>query len=81
MKIACYAFIFRTWGNTRIIHGTVWHLTAFASTSLTAADQNHSQIEKEILSTLSLCEGFHEYVCGLRFVVANDHEPLISIFP
>ena len=62
------------------LHGTVWHPTAFASRSLTAPEQNYSQIKKETLSIVFSCEKFHEYVYGLRFVVENDHKPLISIF-
>ena len=44
------------------LHGTVWHLTEFTSKSLTAAEQNYSQMEKETLSIVFLCEKFHEYV-------------------
>ena len=62
------------------LHGSVWYPTRFASRSLTAAEQNYSQIEKETLSIAFSCEKFHEYVYGLRFVVENDHKPLISIF-
>ena len=64
------------------LHETVWHPTTFASRSLTAAEQNYSQIEKETLSIVFSCEKFHEYiyVYGLRFVVENDRKPLISIF-
>ena len=45
------------------LHETVWHPTAFGSRSLTAAEQNYSQIEKETLSIVFLCEKFHEYIC------------------
>ena len=62
------------------LHGTVWYPTAFASMSLTAAEQNYSQIEKETLSIVFSCEKFHEYVYGLRFVIENDHKLQISIF-
>ena len=62
------------------LHGTVWYPTAFASRSLTGAEQNYSQIEKETLSIVFSCEKFHEYVYGPRFVVQNDHKPLISIY-
>ena len=47
---------------------------------MTAAEQNYSQIEKETLSIVFSCEKFHEYVYGFRFVVENNHKPLISIF-
>ena len=62
------------------LHGTVWYPTAFIPRSLTAAEQNYSQIEKETLSIVFSCEKIHEYVYGLRFVIENDHKPLISIF-
>ena len=62
------------------LHGTVWYPTAFASRSLTAAEQNYSQIKKESLSIVFSCEKFHEYVHGLCFVVENDHKLLIFIF-
>ena len=61
------------------LHGTVWYHTAFASRSLTAAEQSYSQVEKKTLSIVFSCEKFREYVYGLRFVVENDHKPLISI--
>ena len=32
------------------------------------------------MSLVFLCEKFYEYVYGLRFVIKNDHKPLISIF-
>ena len=55
------------------LHGTVWYPTD-------CTKQNYSQIEKETLSIVFLCEKLHEYVYGLRFIVQNDHKPLISIF-
>ena len=62
------------------LHGTVWRSTAFVSRSLATAEQNYSQIEKGTLSIVFSCEKLHKYVYGLRFVVENDHKPLISIF-
>ena len=44
------------------LHGIVWYPNAFPSRSLTAAEQNYSQIEKETLSIVFSCEKFHEYV-------------------
>ena len=62
------------------LHGTIWHPIAFASRSPTAAEQNYSQIKKDTLSIAFLCEKYHVYVYDLRFVVENDHKPLISFF-
>ena len=61
-------------------HGTVWYPTAFDSRSLTTTEQNYGQIKKGTLSIVFLCEKLRKYVYGVRFVVENDHKPLITIF-
>ena len=80
IKSACDASKLGLAAMLEQLHGSVWYPTGFASRLLTAAEQNYSQIEKETLSIVFSCEKFHEYVYGLRFVVENDHKPLISIF-
>ena len=55
-------------------------LVAYASRSLTLAEQNYCQLEKKTLSILLACEQFHEYLYGRKFQVINDHQPLRSIF-
>ena len=80
IKVKCDASKLGLGAMLEQLHGTVWYPTAFASRSLTGAEQNYSQIEKETLSIVFSCEKFHEYVYGLRFVVQNDHKPLISIY-
>ena len=61
-------------------HDGTWHPVAYASRSLTSAEQNYCQLEKETLSILFACERFHEYLYGRKFLVINDHQPLRSIF-
>ncbi len=61
-------------------HDGSWHPVAYASRSLTPAEQNYCQLEKETLSILFACERFHEYLYGRKFQVINDHQPLRSIF-
>ena len=80
IKSACDASKLGLAAMLEQLHGSVWYPTGFTSRLLTAAEQNYSQIEKETLSIVFSCEKFHEYVYGLRFVVENDHKPLISIF-
>ena len=80
IKITCDALKLGLKVMLEQLHGTVWYPTAFASRSLTAAEQNYSQIKKESLSIVFSCEKFHEYVHGLCFVVENDHKLLIFIF-
>lgn len=52
---------------------------SFASRSLTSAEQNYSQIEKEMLSILFACTKFHFYTYGRKIRVVNDHKPLLGI--
>lgn len=52
---------------------------SFASRSLTIAEQNYSQIEKEMLSILFACTKFHFYTYGRKIKVINDHKPLLGI--
>jgi len=49
---------------------------AFASRTLTSAEQQYAQIEKELLSVAYASEKFHQYVYGRHYVIENDHKPL-----
>lgn len=52
---------------------------AFASRSLSEAEQGYSQIEKELLAIVFSCEKFHQYIYGHRVVIESDHKPLETI--
>ena len=43
-------------------------------------DKTIAKSKKRHLSIVFSSEEFHKYIYGLRFVVENDHKPLISIF-
>lgn len=53
---------------------------AYASKSLTAAEVNFAQIEKEMYAIVFGCERFHQFVYGRTVNVQTDHLPLVSIF-
>lgn len=53
---------------------------AYASRSLTKAELNYPQIEKEALAIRFACLKFHQYVYGKRLTVETDHKPLETIF-
>ncbi|KAJ8891165.1 hypothetical protein PR048_010680 [Dryococelus australis] len=53
---------------------------AYASESLSPAQQNYPQIEKVLLLVVYGCERFHQYIYGRKVLVESDHKPLEVIF-
>ena len=52
---------------------------AYASRSLSPAECNYAQIEKELLAIVFACQKFHSYIYGFLTKVQTDHKPLESI--
>lgn len=53
---------------------------AFASRSLTPAEQNYSQLDREALAIVYAVQHFHEYIFGRPFKLVTDNQPLSRIF-
>ena len=52
----------------------------FASHTLTAAEKNYSQLEKERLAIIFGVKRFHLFLFGCHFIITTDHKPLQHIF-
>ncbi|KAI5103529.1 methionine synthase [Silurus meridionalis] len=59
-------------------HDMEWYPVAYASRTMTSAERNYAQIEKETLGVVFGWERFHEYVYGRSVILETDHKPLIA---
>ena len=55
-------------------------LSTLPSRSLTPAEQNYQNLERECMAAIWGMEKFHFYLYGKEFLLQTDQKPLTSIF-
>ena len=55
-------------------------VNGYGSGSLSPAEKNYSQLEKESLACVFGVKLFHSYLFSRRFTLATDHKPLLGLF-
>ena len=56
------------------------HPISFVSRTLTKAERNYSNLQREARAVIFGVKKFHQYLYGRQFILETDHKPLESLF-
>ncbi len=52
----------------------------YFSKKLKPAEVRYSTTDREALAIVLACRQFHHYLLGTKFIIRNDHQPIVSVF-
>ena len=58
----------------------IGRLHIYVSRTLSPAEKNYSQLEKEALAIVFAVKKFHNFIYGRPFLIESDHRPLMFLF-
>ena len=61
-------------------YGDKWCPVSYASRSVSQAEKNYANIERELLGIVFACKRFHQFIYGGTTLVETDHRPLVNLF-
>lgn len=61
------------------MHNGVKAPITFYSRTLSGAEQNYSQLDKEVLAAVAGVKRFHDYLYGRQFELVTDHKLLLGL--
>ena len=80
LKLACDASPYRVGAViSHVMPNGEENPIAFGSRTISKAEKNYAQVEKEALAIIFGVKKFHQYVFGQKFLLVTDHKPLTTI--
>lgn len=80
IKLYCDVSPYGVWACMMHIYNGKEQPMAYASRTLSQAERNYVQLEREALALIFGVKKFNQYLYGWQFTLVTDHQPLCKLF-